>query len=54
VKLERVDERGAFCRILDDALREGPGGRLLVNRGLYFRYHADAVPLRDRLGLVVL
>ena len=54
VKLECVDDRNAFCRILGDALRDGPGAQLIVNRGLYYRYHADAVPLRDRLGLVVL
>ena len=54
VKLERVADRDRFCRILGDALRDESGTRLLVNRGLYFRYYADAVPLRDRLGLVVL
>ena len=54
VTLERVDDLNQFCRILGDALRDDSGTRLLVNRGLYFRYHADVVPLRDRLGLVVL
>jgi hypothetical protein len=33
---------------------QGPGARLLVNRGLYFRYYPDAFPMRDLLGLVVL
>ena len=54
VTLERVDDLNQFCRILGDALRDDSGTRLLVNRGLYFRYHADVVLLRDRLGLVVL
>jgi len=54
VRLERVDDRDQFCRILGNAPQNGPGARLLVNRGLYFRYYPDAVPLRDRLGMVVL
>lgn len=54
VKLERIDDRSQFRRVLGDAEREGPETRLLVNRDLYCRYHADAAPVRDRLGLVVL
>jgi hypothetical protein len=54
VKLERIDDRSQFCRVLGDAERDAPGTRLLVNRDLYCRYHADAAPVRDRLGLVVL
>ncbi|MGH8633601.1 MAG: hypothetical protein ACRET7_05655, partial [Burkholderiales bacterium] len=54
VRLERVDDRDQFCRILGSAPQDGPGASLLVNRGLYFRYYPDAVPLRDRVGLVVL
>jgi hypothetical protein len=54
VTLERIDDRNQFCRVLGDAERDAPGTRLLVNRDLYCRYHADAAPVRDRLGLVVL
>ena len=54
VALERVDDRSQFCRILGAAAQDGPASRLLLNRGLYFRYYPDAVPLRERLGLVVL
>ena len=54
VRLKRVDDRDQFCRILGSAAQDGPGARLLVNRGLYFRYYPDAFPMRDLLGLVVL
>lgn len=54
VELERVDDRSAFRRVLAGAAEGASGARLLVSKGLYFRFYPDAVPVRDRLGLVVL
>lgn len=54
VGLERVDNRDQFCDLLGRAAREDSGSRLVLNRGLYYRYYPDAVAARDRLGLVVL
>ena len=54
VDIERVDDRDEFRRILGGAESGSPGARLLVSRGLFFRYYTDAVPLQDRLGLIVI
>lgn len=54
IRLERVDDSDQFRRMLDGAPRDGPDARILLNRGLYVRFYPHAVPLRDRLGMVVL
>jgi len=54
VEIERVDDRDEFRRILGGAESGTAGARLLVSRGLFFRYYTDAVPLQDRLGLIVI
>ena len=54
VRLERVDDRDQFRRIIGASEQPGSVTGLLVNRGLYIRYYPDAVPSRDRAGLVVI
>lgn len=54
VELERVDDRSQFRRVLAGATEGGSGARLVVSRGLFFRFYPDAVPLQDRPNLVVI
>jgi hypothetical protein len=54
VEIERVDDRNEFLRILGGAESGTAGARLLVSRGLFFRYYPDAVPVQDRLNLIVI